>query len=247
MDMVLYMLALAGQPSLQGYDACMIFWAKGGHSGEIAGKFFVRLLFSRFFFWFFCELFFLVGRYACLASMDWQSPSSWYGYQGADREAEKLALTDQLLDAALGEIRVVSREQPCLVVGDFNVEPTKIPCLWVDFEAAWAVASGRQPRVSSKRSWDSAGGSRRDFMVSCPRAAAAVSQCVVQEDRWILPHLAFRTHFEYSRWVSRVSQPFQRTPLWPASWLPVLDKESWVQVRGSAEGLGVFMMIGCSL
>ena len=24
-----------------------------------------------------------------------------YGYQGADREAEKLALTDQLLDAAL--------------------------------------------------------------------------------------------------------------------------------------------------
>ena len=52
-----------------------------------------------------------------------------YGYQGADRNAEKLALTDQLLDAALGEPGVVAREQPCLVVGDFNVEPTKIPCL----------------------------------------------------------------------------------------------------------------------
>ena len=76
-----------------------------------------------------------------------------YGYQGADREAEKLALTDHLLDAAfgelsvvarssllcllaehsfdtaLGELGVVSREQPCLVVGDFNVEPTKSPCL----------------------------------------------------------------------------------------------------------------------
>ena len=48
--------------------------------------------------------------------------------------------------------------------------------------------------------------------------------CIVQEDRWILPHLAVRTHFECSRWVSRVSQPVQRTPLWPASWLPVLDK-----------------------
>ena len=35
------------------------------------------------------------------------------GYEGADREAEKLALTDQLLDAALG--------------------------LWVDLEAAWPV------------------------------------------------------------------------------------------------------------
>ena len=70
-----------------------------------------------------------------------------YGNQGADRNAEKLALTDQLLDAALGELGVVAREQPCLVVRDFNVEPTKIPCLAkgisaglsVDLEAAWAV------------------------------------------------------------------------------------------------------------
>ena len=76
-----------------------------------------------------------------------------YGYQGADREAEKLALTDQLLDAAVGELSVVVPEQPCLIVGDFNVEPTKIPCLakgissglWVDLETAWAFASGRQP------------------------------------------------------------------------------------------------------
>ena len=52
-----------------------------------------------------------------------------YGYQGADRDPERLALTDQLLDAALGELGVVAREQPCLLVGDFNVEPTKIPCL----------------------------------------------------------------------------------------------------------------------
>ena len=80
------------------------------------------------------------------------------GYQGADRDPERLALTDQLLDAALGELGVVAREQPCLLVGDFNVEPTKIPCLakgimaglWVDLEASWASASGRvYLRVSS--------------------------------------------------------------------------------------------------
>ena len=76
-----------------------------------------------------------------------------------DRDAEKLALTDQLLDAALGELGVAAREQPCLTVGDFNVEPTKIPCLakgisaglWVDLEAAWACASGRLPGVTCKR------------------------------------------------------------------------------------------------
>ena len=83
-------------------------------------------------------------------------------------------------------------------------------------------------------------------MVSCLRAAAAVSQCVIQENRWILPHLAVRTHFEYSRWVSQVSQPVQRTPLWPASWLSILDKS-----RGSksaeVQRSGVFLMIGCSL
>ena len=52
-----------------------------------------------------------------------------YGSQGADRDAEQLALTGQLFDTALSELGVVAREQPCLLVGDFNVEPTKIPCL----------------------------------------------------------------------------------------------------------------------
>ena len=70
-----------------------------------------------------------------------------------DTDAEQLALTQQLLDAALGELSVVARGQPCLLVGDFNVEPTQIPCLakgisaglWVDFEEAWALAAGLQP------------------------------------------------------------------------------------------------------
>ena len=63
---------------------------------------------------------------------------------------EQLALTEQLLDAALGELGVVASGQPWLIVGDFNVEPTKIPRLakgissglWVDFEAFWSKARG---------------------------------------------------------------------------------------------------------
>ena len=95
-----------------------------------------------------------------------------YGYQGADVDAEQLALTDQLFDAALGELSVVVRGQPCLLVGDFNVEPTKIPCLakgisaglWVDLEEAWALAAGLRPAVACKRTWGADGGHRRDFM-----------------------------------------------------------------------------------
>ena len=102
-------------------------------------------------------------------------------------------MTEQLFDAALGELSVVARGQPCLLVGDFNVEPTKIPCLakgisaglWVDLEEAWALAAGLRPAVTCKRTWDSVGGHRRDFMVGCPLAVAAVLSCKVQNDRWV--------------------------------------------------------------
>ena len=62
------------------------------------------------------------------------------------------------------------------------------------------------------------------FMVGCPLVAAAVNSSSVQLDRWIVPHHAVRASFLYSRWTCRVSQPVRCTPLWPASWLPALDK-----------------------
>ena len=155
-----------------------------------------------------------------------------YGYQGADGDAERLSLTDQLLDAALGELRVVALDQPCLIVGDFNVEPTKIPCLakgilaglWVDLEGSWALATGEQPSSTCMREWGSSGGTRRDFMTGCPLAAAAVLSCTVQADRWISPHLAVRALVDYDRWSCYANQPVRFSPPWPASWLLAVDK-----------------------
>ena len=145
---------------------------------------------------------------------------------------EQLALTDHLFDAALGELHAVAAGQPCLLVGDFNVEPTKIPCLakgisaglWVDLEEAWALAAGLRPAVTCEKAWDSVGGHRRDFMVGCPFVVVAVLTCEVLDDRWIAPHLAVRTLFDCCRWTCSVTQVVQRTPLWPASWLPAVDK-----------------------
>ena len=65
---------------------------------------------------------------------------------------------------------------------------------------------------------------RRDFVVGCPLAAAAVLSCHGQPERWIVPHLAVRTLSDCCRWISQVTQPVLRTPLWPASWLPAVDK-----------------------
>ena len=172
-----------------------------------------------------------------------------YGYQGADADAEQLALTEQLFDAALGELSVVSRGQPCLLVGDFNVEPTKIPCLakgisaglCVDLEEAWALAAGLRPAATCKRSWAADGGHRRDFMVGCPLAVAAVLSCKVQNDRWVASHLAVRTLFDCCRWTCSVTQAFQRTSLWPASWLPAVDKGRVPSLLRFG-GFGRFMM-----
>ena len=121
-----------------------------------------------------------------------------YGYQGADSDAEQLALNEQLFDAAMGELGMVARGQPCLIIGDFTVDPTKIPCLakgisaglWFDLESAWALACGGQPAVTCELTWGSAGGHLGDFMVGCTVTAAAVTSCMVDPDRWIVPHLA---------------------------------------------------------
>ena len=126
-----------------------------------------------------------------------------YGYQGADSDPEQLALTDQLFDALLGELSVVARGQPCMLVGDFYVEPTKIRCLakgisaglWVDLEGSWALATCRQPASTCMREWGSGGGTRRDFTIGCPLAAASLLSCTVQADRWLSPHLAVRALF----------------------------------------------------
>ena len=80
------------------------------------------------------------------------------------------------------------------------------------------------PAVTCKRSWGASGGNRRDFMVGCPLVAAAIDSCSVQLDRRIVPHHAVRASFLYSSWTCQVSQPVRCTPLWPASWLPALDK-----------------------
>ena len=92
------------------------------------------------------------------------------------------------------------------------------------FEEAWALAAGLQRTPTCKRSWTAAGGHRRDFVVGCPLAAAAVLSCKVQPDRWIAPHLAIRALFDCCRWESWVTQSVQRLPLWPASWLLAVDK-----------------------
>ena len=62
------------------------------------------------------------------------------------------------------------------------------------------------------------------FLVGCPLAAAALLSFSVSACRWLQPHFAVSAAFDCDRWSCRVAQPVRCTPLWPASWLPALDK-----------------------
>ena len=146
-----------------------------------------------------------------------------YGFQGADDDdAEKLSLTDQLFDAALCDLALVGRGQLCVSAEDFNVEPTKIPCLlrgisawlWVDLQGAWARAVGLERDVTCKRDWACRGGTRRDFLLGCPQAASALGGYWVDCRRWIQPHLLqVSASFVASRWSAEVIQLVRVSPL----------------------------------
>ena len=77
--------------------------------------------------------------------------------------------------------------------------------LWFDLQGAWARASGVDPGVTCKKDWASSGGTRRDFILGCPLATAAIGRCWVDYTRWIQPHFSVRAAFHGCRWSAKVS------------------------------------------
>ena len=84
---------------------------------------------------------------------------------------------------------VVARGHPCLLVGDFNVEPTKIfrPGSGLTLRRLGLLLQVCNLSLLASGTWSAACGHRRDFMVGCPLAVAAVLSCKVQPGRWVAP------------------------------------------------------------
>ena len=154
-----------------------------------------------------------------------------YGYQGAEEDAEKLRLTDCLLQAVLVEAQVVCTGQPMLIAGDLNADPAVIPCLakgisagrCVDLSLAYSLGAGVAPDVTCRFRREE--GSRRDFFVGCPGALAASQACYVT-DRWFTPHFSVLAHFHIDAWMADVACPIACQPIWPACWLDTPDRSS---------------------
>ena len=95
---------------------------------------------------------------------------------GADEEAEKLCLSNELFDAA-------AQQDPLLVKRDLG-------WVWIDLEDSWAGATDSDASITCKKDWACLGGTRWDFILGCPQAATALRWCWVDGRRWIQPHLA---------------------------------------------------------
>ena len=161
-----------------------------------------------------------------------------YGYQGAEEDAEKLRLTDCLLQAVLAEAQIVCIGQPMLIAGDLNADPALIPCLakgisagrYVDLALAYSLGAGVAPDVTCRYSREDGTGTRRDFFVGCPGALAASQACYVT-DRWFTPHFSVLARFRIDAWMADVSCPIACQPIWPACWLDTPDRSSSSSTR----------------
>ena len=102
-----------------------------------------------------------------------------YGYHWAEEDAEKLRLTNLLLQAVLVEAQTVCNGQPMLLAGDLNADPAVIPCLaegisagrYVDLALAYSLGAGLTPDITCTFNRDDGTGSRRDFFCGvsgCP-------------------------------------------------------------------------------
>ena len=156
-----------------------------------------------------------------------------YGYHGAEEDADKLQLTDRLLQTVLAEAQEVCIGQPMLIGGDLNADPAVIPCLakgisagrYVDLALAYSQGAGLSPDVTCRFSREDGTGSRKDFFVGCPGALAASQACYVT-DRWFTPHFSVLARFRIGAWMADVACPIACQPIWPACWLDIPDKSS---------------------
>ena len=145
--------------------------------------------------------------------------------------AEKLQLTDKLLQAVLAEAQVVCIGQPMLIAGDLNADPAIILCLakgisagrHVGLALAYSLGAGLTPDATCPFSREEGTGSRRDFFVVCPSALAASHACFVP-DRWFTPHFSVVVRFCFNAWMADVACPMVCQPVWPACWLDTPDR-----------------------
>ena len=124
------------------------------------------------------------------------------------------ARTEAVLRAIVDEMRGLP-ECPCLILGDFNAEPSDLPTFqkltslgWTDMGAS-AEIWNRAPNTPTCRAPNANGpGSVRDYILASPSALPLISDFAVTNDSSFATHSVLSCKFDFSR-VSNVFPKLQ--------------------------------------
>ena len=165
------------------------------------------------------------------------------GFQGAEEDAEKLQLTDRLLQAVLAEAQVVCVGQPMQIAGGLNADPAVIPCLakgisagrYVDLALAYSLGAGLTPDVTCRFSREEGTGSRRISLSDVPMLLLHL-MLVMSLIGDLLLTFSVLARFRSGAWMADVACPVACQPVWPACWLDTSDRSSSPSTRVVQDG-----------
>ena len=155
-----------------------------------------------------------------------------YGYQGAEENAEKLQLTDRLLQAVLAEAQVVCIGHPMLIAADLNVDSAVIPCLakgisgrYVDLALAYSLGAGLAPDVTCRFNREEGTGSRRDFLWVVPVLLLLLTLVVLLIGVLLLTFQYLLAFVLVPGWLT-LPVLLYVSLFWPACWVNTPDRSS---------------------
>ena len=128
-----------------------------------------------------------------------------YGCQVAEEDAEKLQLTDRLLQAVLAEAQVVCIGQPMLIAGELNADPAVIPCLskgisagrLKDLALAYSRRAGLAPDATCRSSREEGHRVRVGISLSAVPMRWLLLGLGMSTDWWFTSSLFFDCTFSY--------------------------------------------------
>ena len=157
-----------------------------------------------------------------------------YGYQGAEEDAEKLRLTDRLLQAVLAEAQVVCIGQPMLIAGDLNADPAVIPCLakgmsagrYVDLALAHSLGAGSIPDITCAFNRVDGSGSRGDSLLAVPMPLLLPRRAMLQIGGLLSTFLFLHAFVLMRGWLMSLARLLVGLSGLLAGWILLIDSSS---------------------
>ena len=127
-----------------------------------------------------------------------------YGYTGGHKSRVSANRTESLLRAVLDELKSMP-ESPCLILGDFNAEPSDLPTFrnltslgWTDLGASAALWNQLPDQPTCKAPNPGSRATVRDYILASPLALPFVSNFSVAFEDTFVTHAVLRCTLDFT-------------------------------------------------